>query len=371
MNPFSNLFNLGDSARAASGTYDNSSMTRSSQQQPTSSSSGGGFSASRIANLIPGSDPGVLYYDSNLGRIVSPDGLTAQGNPIQDVLGSSTSRSTGGGGGTSAPSYDPNELKMFDQQKSLFERLLQSADSTLGSGMDSLRDSYNQTRNRTNEDRSKALGDYQYNRNQTEQGREKSLNAVGDNSRTLRDSLMRTLGLASGGGSAFDLAGQAVAREATKNRAGVLENYAGNVRGLDRAEEDARDQFQRLLQDLQEQKRTREESLRTGVAQQKQTIQGQLGQLMADRARLVGGDQMSAAEPFRQSYLSLQDKIDRLPDQFRTKVDYNKASLQTPTLKDYMVDRSTIGGQAPGRQQQYSPYANFLQRDNEEEQRLA
>lgn len=272
------------------------------------------------------------------------------------------------GGGT--PAYDPNELRQFDEQKSLYERLMQSADSMLNSGINNLNDSYNRSRTRTEQDQSKALGDYNYKRQETEKGREQSLNQVGDNSRMLRNSLMRVLGLASGGGSAFDMANMATAREATKNRSNVLENYTGNIRGLDRAEDDAKTQFQRLLEDLTVQKQDREESLRSGVAQQKQSIQGELAQLMADRARLLGGDQFAAAQPYRNSYLDYQNQIDQLPQQYRTAVDYKQPTLQQPTLNDYNVNRASINGSAPGRQTQYSPYSNFLQR-KEDEQRLA
>ena len=326
-------------------------------------------------NLADMVNSGAISSFDPQGSITGLSTSTGMAAPVPNMAGSGQTadqyyQSRDAQARPATPAYDQNEVRMLDQQKSLYERLLQSADSTLGSGLNSLNDSYNQTRNRTNEDRTKALGDYGYQRQETEQGKEKSLNQVGDNSRMLRNSLMRVLGMASGGGSAFDMADMATAREATKNRSGVLENYAGNVRGLDRAEEDAKSQFERLLEDLTTQKQSREEALRSGVAQQKQGIQGQLGQLMADRARLMGGDQFAAAQPYQNSYMDYQNQIDQLPQQFRTAVDYNKASLQAPTLKDYMVNRGSIGGQAPGRQTQYSPYSNFLQK-KEDEQRLA
>lgn len=282
-----------------------------------------------------------------------------------------TGRSYGTGeGAQAAPAYDANELRALDQQKSLYERLLESAKGTLAAGLNSLADSYNLNLNRTNQDRSRALQNYSDQRNEVETSREKALNNVGDNSRTARNSLMRVLGMASGGGSAFDMADSAVAREATKNRSNVLDSYTSNVTNLGKAEEDAKTQFQRILEDLGTQKKSREGELRSGVLTQQQTIEAQLAQLAADRARLLGGDQFAAAEPYRQNYLNYQNQIDQIPGQFRTAVDYNPASLQQPTLKDYLVDRASIGGQAQGQQTQYSPYANFL-RKQQDEQRLA
>tara|TARA_R100001198_G_C5135209_1_gene151567 strand:- start:118 stop:666 length:549 start_codon:yes stop_codon:yes gene_type:complete len=182
---------------------------------------------------------------------------------------------------------------------------------------------------------------------------------------------MNMLGLASGGGSAFQLADRAVAREATKNRSNVLEDYSQNFTNLQQSEDDAKTAFDRLLDDLASQRNDREEALRSGVASQRQGLNATLAEIAADRARLMGGDQFSAASPYRQQYNSLQDTIDGLSDRFRTQVDYNKVDLKPTTLRDYVVNRAGIGGQAPGPQQQYSPYQNFLQRDQEEEERLA
>ena len=298
---------------------------------------------------------------------------TTEGSPNPNStswIGGSGTGSGGGGSAPAAPSYDPNELRMLDQQRSDYERLLQSAESTLGSGLTSIKNSYDRSFGRYDTDRTNAEGNLTYQRGETERGKEKSLNTVGDNSRMLRNSLMRLLGQASGGGSAFNMADMATAREATKNRSGVLENYGSNIRGLDLADRDTKTEYDRMLEDLELEKKAREQSLRTGITTQQQTIQGQLAQLMADRARVMGGDQFAAADPYRQQYLSSQDKLDALPGQFATEFKYNPAEVKQPTLKDYSVSGAGIGGQAPGRQTQYSPYSNFLQK-KEDEQRLA
>ena len=278
-----------------------------------------------------------------------------------------------GGTGTntpSAPAYDQNELRNFDQQQSLFERLLQSTRGTLDSGLKSIDSSYNRSRSRSDQDKANALGDLGYQRGEVESGKTKAINQTGDNSRVLRNSLMRILGQASGGGSAFDMADMATAREATKNRSGVMENYASNMQGLDRTERDTMTKFQRLLEDLDLQKKEREEQLREGVTDREQSIVAEQGQLAADRAALIGGDQFAAADPYRQQYLQLQNTLDALPGQFATDFQYNPNQIKQPTLKDYMVNRSSINGSAPGPQTQYSPYANFL-KSREDEQRLA
>lgn len=181
---------------------------------------------------------------------------------------------------------------------------------------------------------------------------------------------MRRLGLASGGGSAFDVADNAVARDASKNRAGVQETYGTNFRNLGTAEKRGSEDFQSLLDEIATERRTGEEKFKAGILGQRQGVQQQLGQISGDRASLLGGNPLEASRPYMNSYMSYQDQIDRLPAQYDTKVAARDLNVQTPTLKDYIVNRANIGGGQT--QQQYSPYSNFLkQRSDEEEQQVA
>ena len=281
------------------------------------------------------------------------------------TLGASTYGSSG-----SSSSYNPQDLQMLDQQKTLYERLLQSIDAAERSGMEDLQTSETQSRNKANQQRSRQLEDFGVKREDFTRGQTQALNQVGDNSRTLRGSLMRRLGLASGGGSAFDVADNAVARDASKNRAGVQETYGQNFRNLALSEKRGLEDFTSLLDEIAAERRTGEERFKAGILGQRQGIQQSLAQIMADRAGLLGGNQLAASQPYVNNYLSYQDQIDRLPSQYDTNVTARDLNVQTPTLKDYVVNRANIGGGQT--QQQYSPYSNFLrQRSDEEEQQVA
>lgn len=267
------------------------------------------------------------------------------------------------GNGTS---YDPQELQSLDQQKSLYERLLQSIDSTEQNGLTSLQDSENAARNKANTQQSRALEDFGMKRQTSEAGKNTALNTVGDNSRMLRDSLMRKLGLGAGGGSAFQMGDQAVARDASKNRAGVLNSYGENDRSLAVSEKRTNEDYSSLLDEILADRRNKEQQLKAGVYGQRQNINESLGQISADRARLMGGSQLQAAAPYRNNYLQLQSQVDALPSQYRTAVDARALNVQTPTLRDYVVDRAAINQSKQSGQQQYSPYSAFLKKSQDE-----
>ena len=295
-----------------------------------------------------------------MGGTLAKAGVTSGDNYPQQTLGART-----GGGGVG---YSAEDVQLLDAQRSLYERLLQSIDAAESNGLTSLQDSENQARNNANMQRSRALEDFSMKRTDSERGKETALSTVGDNSRMLRDSLMRRLGLGSGGGSAFQMGDQAVAREASKGRQGVLNCYGENDRNLALSERRADEDYNSLLEEIMADRRSKEQSLKTGVLGQRQGIQESLAQIAADKARAMGGSQIQAAAPYQQNYLTYQNQIDQLPQQYRTQVDARALNVQTPTLRDYVVDRAAINQQKQSGQQQYSPYSAFLNRGKDEEQ---
>lgn len=279
------------------------------------------------------------------------------------VLGQNT---LDGGSGGSDGGYSQEDIQYLDSQQSLYDRLMESINSTESSGLTRLQDSETSARNKANQGRSRQLEDFGMKRNSMESGKDTALNSVGDNSRMLRDSLMRRLGLGSGGGSAFKVVNNAVARDASKNRQGVLNSYGENNMQLGVSEKRADEDYKSLLDEILADRRAKEETFKAGVYGQRQGIQEAQGQIASDRARLLGGNQLQASAPYRNNYLGLQSQIDQLPNQYRTEVQGRDLNVQTPTLRDYVVDRAQIGGGT--QKQQYSPYSQFLNRDKEDEQ---
>jgi hypothetical protein len=312
-------------------------------------------------------------YDGAL--TMNPDGTLSEyrngawnvvGGNGQNVLGATTTPSLGGSGrGGSAPAYSQQDMDYLNNQQSLYERLMSSIDSAETSGMQRLENSETTANNKAKGQRGRAVEDFGVRRTDTERQQGQALDRVGDNSRTLRNSLMRQLGLGASGGSAFMVADSAVARDASKNRAGVQENYGMNFRDLGTAEKRADEDYTTLLDEIKADRRAKEESFKAGILGQRQQNQQALGEIAGERARLQGGNPLQASAGYRSNYLGLQDQIDALPSQYSTDVAARDLKVETPQLRDYIVDRAAIGG-GQGKQTQYSPYAQFLQKDDEE-----
>ena len=319
-------------------------------------------------NVVLSNPSGIFTKAPAFTAAKSSSSSTRPASPKYQAKSATTTYSGGTSSGSdTGPAYDPSELAYLDQQQSLYDRLLKSADRSLSSGVTDLSNSTTAARNKANSQRSRALEDFGIQREDTTRGQQGALDKVDTNSRTLRDSLMRILGLAASGGSAFDVADNAVARDASKNRAGVQEDYASNWRGLDLSERRANEDYQSLLDEIEADRRSKEQSLRGGVLDTKQGLEQALAQIAADRARLLGGDQLAASRPYVNNYLSMQDQIDSLPSRFRTAVSARDLNVQTPTLRDYMVDRASIGANQSQdtSQAQYSPYAQFLNKEDD------
>lgn len=321
------------------------------------SETGSQVSAPQVLGTSTGYN-GTMFYDPATGQI---GGTNMDGSPLTKA---SPLNETGGAGGGSA--YSQQDMDYLNNQQSLYERLMQSIDSAESSGMQRLTDSETMARNKANTQRGRAMEDFAVKRGDTERQQGQALDRVGDNSRTLRNSLMRQLGLGASGGSAFMVADNAVARDASKNRAGVQESFGMNFRNLGTAEKRADEDYNSLLEEIKNDRRAKEESFKAGILGQRQQNQQSLAEIAAERARLQGGNPLTASAGYRNNYLGLQSQVDALPSQYRTDVASRDLKVETPQLRDYIVDRASIGG-GQGKQTQYSPYSRFLQKDDEEQ----
>lgn len=281
-------------------------------------------------------------------------------------LGASTDRASSGGstGGTSSNQQD---LDYLNNQSSLYDRLLQSLKSTESSGLQKLDQSKIEAENKAKLQQERALRDFSVKREDTTRAKQNALGQVDTNARTLSDSMRRIIGMAAGSGASANLAANsAVARQASQQRNNVMSGYAANDRDLSTAENDTNVDFESLLQDIANQRKQKEEEFRAGLAQQEQGIVQSQGEIAAERARLQGGNTLSAMKPYQDRYFGLQTNIDQLPAQFATNVSARDLNVKTPQLRDYLVDRQAVNATRQSGQQQYSPYSAFLQRKEED-----
>ncbi len=318
---------------------------------------------------------GSTYYDSTTGQMMRFDPASGQWSPFTATgqapqaprntgLGGGTGRGTGG----TTPSYSQEDMGYLDNQSSLYDRLLQSLRSTEASGIQRLDQSKIEAENNAKAQQERALRDFSVKREDTTRAKQNALGQVDTNARTLSDSMRRIIGMAAGSGASANLAANsAVARQASQQRNNVMSGYAANERDLSTAENDTNVDFESLLQDIANQRRQKEEEFRAGLAQQEQGIVQSQGEIAAERARLQGGNALSAMRPFQDRFFGLQNNIDQLPSQFATNVTPRDLNVRTPQLRDYLVDRQAVNATRQSGQAQYSPYSAFLNRRDEEE----
>lgn len=282
----------------------------------------------------------------------------------QQVLGRSSSGNS---------SYNPEDLAYIDSQMGRLRGQYGKADTALSQGLKSLIDSYNNARSDANFERGRELENLGLKREDTNRGKDRAIDRVDDNARTLRESLLRRIGMASGSdSSAYKFAAPtAVAREASGQRGDVMEDYGVNFRNLGLTEKRANEDYDKLLAAIDADKRSREGKLRSGVENQRQSIDEALAEAAAQRAKLLGGgyDQVRSAMAPYESQIAQRDKtINSLFDKYRTVGKFNPVKVDMPNLRDYTVDRAAIqANEQAGTQDPYAPYRPQIQGDDDDE----
>lgn len=288
-------------------------------------------------------------------------------NPYEE---SGTSGYYGGSSGYAAPSYNQADLAYLNDQASRLQNQHASADRALTSGLTQLGDSYNKEVSGANLNQSRALEDFNTKRLDTTKAKDTALGRVDTNARTLANSLRQRIGMASGSNSsAYQItAPGAVARDASKDRTGVVETYGTNFRNLDTSENRVKSDFESLLADLEAQRKSRESDFRAGILEKKNAIDNSLAEVARQKALLLGGgyDQVrTAMSPYTAAIDSRTAEIDSLFDKYRTPYNVKAVDVRTPDLASYTVDRAQINANNQGGADATNPYYNFLKAKDE------
>ena len=301
---------------------------------------------------------------TNVKSVSEPQHTGATTNDV-----ASSYAATGG-----ASDYNPADLAYLEDSRSRLQRQLQSADLAKRNGLTALNDSYNSNVSSANSDRGRALEDFSTKREDTTRAKDQAITKVDTSARTLADSLRRRIGMASGSGSsAYQItAPAAVARDASQNRTGVLENYGTNFRNLATAEDRAKSDFEKYLDQLEAEKKQRESDFLASVYDKQNDISSSLAEVARQEALLKGGgyDQVKQAmNPYVSQIDSRQSAIDNLFKKYRTPSSVQKVKVQAPQLSDYVVDNSTIkNAQQAG--DTYAPYT-YLPQDKKDDSTLS
>jgi hypothetical protein len=337
----------------------------------------------KVVNTVGGvnynwaGDP-IKSNKSSSNQKNSPNNVATPGlSSIYNTKSSSTSGNSGGrygggsggSGGSSAPKVNADDLAYLDDQAARYRKELSRTKLAEQQGLRGISDQFNAETGKANRQRSRALVDFGIQRDTTLKNKNKTLGTIGDQARTLADSLRRRLGMAGGSdSSAYQIvAPGAVARDASGKRSDVLEDYGQNFRKLDLSEKRAKGDFASLLKDLSTQKRNSVRGFKQGILEQRNSISETLAEVARQRAMAQGGgyDKVRAAmKPYSTKINQRQNQISDLFDKYRNPYKVNPVNVDIPELADYTVDRAAISANnQAGTPSPYAPYRPNFKED--------
>lgn len=347
----------------------------------------GGIGAVQGTQYKPQSTiPVGTFQPAKTARVIQPAagnggqlalGATSTANPYAGYEGTYSGGSAGGSssGGSyaapAAPAYDPADMAYLDDQLGRLNNQYNSTNNTLNNGLVQLGDDYNKQVSGANSNQSRAMEDFNTKELDTTRAKDSALTRTDSNARNLADSLRRRIGMAGGANSSayLETAPGAVAREATKNRTGIVENFGQNFRDLNTTRSRVKTDFESLLSDLESQRKSKESDFRAGILSKQSEIDGSRAEVARQKSLLQGGgytQARAAMAPYSSAIDSRTAELDGLYNRFRTPFAVKAVDVKAPDLRDYTVDRQTIGAQA--QQGTQDPTAYYRPRQDEEEQ---
>ncbi len=310
-------------------------------------------------------NPGALYFNpsSTGGQVVQFDN---KGNPSPvgapvgggTQLGDSTYRAPGptpeqqaaAKAASQAATDKADTLSFLGDQGNQLRGLLARTNTNLNQGLTQNQDQYDT-----------ALGGANLNKqNQvTSQNQAKlsSYNSINQNAGNAYRSLAQIIGRASGtGSSAFrDLLPNAIGKDTSSQRSAATDTYGQNLSGIDNS-------YNATVADLLKQKKTNEDTLRSGIEGRRQTLNQQLSDNAGKYAQANGGGYAAikaSQAPFQSAIDNSRNAVEGFFNQFRTPY---AAIAQNPNLAAYSQDRSTVNAQNQGAEDANNPYASLLRK---------
>lgn len=315
---------------------------------------------------------GADNYWRNLGYSFVDDpvnGQRMQGMVDNPYMSGSSYTTSGGGSGSG--SNTAADLAYLDDQQAQLERQRGYIGTAEQNGLSDILRSYAQTKANAEADNTRVMQDFDEKWNKTSTDKTKALDTVDTNARTLADSLRRRIGMASGSdSSAYQFAApRAVARQATESRSGVMDNFGANFQAIDKARGRRKEDFAALLADLEDQRISRERDFKNDILSKRNAVDTSLSEVARQRALLRGGGYgqvRSAMAPYSDAIAAREGEINSLFDKYKQSFTPKKIATEAPQLRDYTVDRASIGAQQQANGDPYAYYDQFLKKKNED-----
>lgn len=303
-----------------------------------------------------GADAGIFNGNTALGPSYGgqPGVLGAATGPTPQQLADAKTRA--------------DDTAYLNDQANQLRSLLGRTDTSLNQGLTNNEDQYNTQVGAANNAKDQQYANYADQRTAQKQTKQTNYDQINRDAGTGYNSLAQIIGRSAGtGSSAFqDLLPDVIGKDVSSKRMAANNTYGQNVQGIDKAQSQYDLSFGGVLSDLMRQKKANEESLRSGVEDQRQNINGQLSQNAGQLAQAQGGDfaaVKAAQAPYQSAIDQSRNAVDSFFNQFRTPYTPTQAVAATPDLAQYTPDRSVINANAtnPG-EDSTNPYSALLRR---------
>jgi hypothetical protein len=271
---------------------------------------------------------------------------------------------SGGGGVAAAPRPDAEAVAYWNDNIGSLQRLLDSSNTQRGQGIENINNSFNRNLDSINGQESRTLRDYGIKEQDTQTARQDNLQKIGSQARQGNEGLQRLFQLSGAGVSSASqmVAPNAVARDASGKRASTLNTFGKNMRDIDTARTDAKEQFSSSRTDLESQKRQKEQSFIEGILNLQNDLNSKLSNAVTQRGIAQGGTYSGLAGARAQYDGAIRDnqgKIDGLFNQYRDPAfSVRQVQAKVPNLAQYTADPTAIGlaEQNPGIAEELLPY---------------
>lgn len=361
--------------------------------------SGPGLPASLLG--LPSNTTGV--YQSPTGEVLGYESTTGSGMTPQAAL---LHPGTAGGGGSSAPTAapvngqpqqtqqpqpaqpadtgvnlltnggaganDPNAVAYYNDVISQLTSQLNGAKGQEGTGLDNITQNYNDAVNQQNQAESRAESGYATQRAQNGTQRENNIGQINLDANQAFNALMGILGAAGAGVSSAAQVGapQAVAKNASSQRAGADTTFNQNDTAINTAEGQTKDAFANALKDLLTQRNTQTQNFESGLLNTEGQLESQIRDAQINRAEYGGQSYASAAKgagDTTQAINDIQAKLGQIFQQYATpKFDVSPVTVTQPNTTSYSVDPTTVRAQNanPNTDSSFLPYLASLKQNN-------
>lgn len=230
-----------------------------------------------------------------------------------------------GGSAAAAVQSDPDTAAYYQDMMNQLNGQNGRLDGQLNTGLSNLQSSYNTQANRLGESQAVANRNYDTQTQQNMQGYSNSRTGIMNNTRATSNALQRLLGLNGAGNSsaALEQAPYAAGLQGSQNLNAAQQNYSTNMTNLKTSKEDADRGFKNAHEDLNNQKYSQENSLRSSIAQTRAGLLDKIAQAGSNKEMAMGksyAQAQAARTPYQEQINSLLDQITGLGNQFANPV---------------------------------------------------